>query len=150
MAEKEDILYALELFHKSRPQHVFDEMKNNDMGSFAVIKYIHEVGREVNSAEICKHLKISSARMVVLIRKLEAKNLVVKVNSTNDSRSKIIMLSDKGKETVKRMHDQMYKSAEKVVDEFGIEALKELFDNLNKLKTILKANAPTVMEDEND
>ncbi len=150
MAEKKDILFALELFHENRPQHIFDEMKNNDMGSFAVIKYIHEVGREVNSAEICKHLKISSARMAVLIKKLEAKNLVVKINSENDSRSKIIVLSEKGRKTATHMQEQMYKSAEKVVDEFGIEALIDLFNNLNKLKMILKANEPTMMEDEND
>ncbi len=150
MAKKEDVYYALELFHNNRPQKIFDEMNKSEVGLFAVLKCIHESEQELTSADICKSLSFSSARMAVLIKKLEAKGIVTKTNSTQDSRSKILKLSQKGNELAQKLKEHMYNTMDKVVEEFGIDELNDMFKKLSKLREILDENMPTGMEEHND
>ncbi len=149
MAKHEDIIYAIELFHKNRPQKIFEEVNKSEVGGFAVIKYLCEAENEVTSADICKVLKISSARMAVLIKKLETRGIVTKENSKHDSRSKILKLTKKGIVLSEEFKANLYKSIEKVVDEFGIEELESLFRKLKKLKSILHENVPSNLEEFN-
>ncbi len=150
MTQRDDVLYALELVHKNRPNEVFDEMNKSEVGFFAVIKYLYESSIDVTSADICKHLKISSARMAVLIKKLEKKGLVVKINSDKDARIKVLKLSKKGTEFAHKMKAHMYETMKKIIDEFGLDEIEELFSKLSRLKCIMKENLPRNLGEYND
>ncbi len=150
MARKEEVFYALELFHKNRPRQIFEKMNKSDVGVFAVIKYLHESEEEVTSADICKFLQISSARMAVLVKRLEKKGLIVKSNSSVDARSKVLKLSAAGKKFAEDLKSQIYGTMEKIVDEFGLDELEELFVKLEKLKAIMDENVPANLEEYND
>ncbi len=144
MATREDVILAIELFHKNRPRRTLEKM--NEMGIYAVLKFLNEAKVEVNSADICKHLEISSARVAVLIKKMQSKGLVLKSNSKSDARVKIVSLSEKGRMFAQRTKQHMYDNTEKVVDEFGIERLKSIFDDLSKIQAHFEKNLPQDME----
>ncbi len=150
MAKKEDVFYALELFHNSRPQKMFDAVNKGEMGAFAVIKLLHDTDKELTSADICKILKISSARMAVLIKKLQAKGIVVKIASEADSRAKILKLTKKGTALANKLKANMFETMSKIVDEFGLEELESMFNKLHKLKLILGENLTINLEEYND
>ncbi len=150
MAHKEEIIYALELFHANRPRKMFHEMDQRESGMFAVIKFLAEAEGEVTSAAICKHLQISSARMTVLIKRLETKGLVIKTESLHDSRSKALVLTQKGVTLATKLQAHMYETVGKIIDEFGITELETLFETLNRLKSILNENAPLSLEEYDD
>lgn len=152
MASKEEVESIVELIHKNRPQASFNELHRQDIGIFAVIKYLREAPNEVTSAEISKFLGISSARMSVLIKKLENKELILKISSSNDKRLKVIKLTEKGNNFAEDLKLKIYKSAEKIIDEFGIDEVRRIFEQLNRFKMILEENAPSKinMEDFND
>ncbi len=150
MANKDDVLRALDMLHQNRPQKVFGEIQKNEMGVFAVIKYLNDAEGDVNSAEISKALGISSARMAVLMRKLEAKGFIIKSQSKTDARSSTVKLSENGKTLAENIKTQMFKAVEKIIDEFGIDELKNLLEKLNTIKTIMEEFAPMKMEDLND
>ncbi len=146
MANKQEVLLALELFQKNRPQKVFDEMKKKEMGVFSVIKYLNEAEGEVNSVDISKALGISSARMAVLLKKMEKKGLVVKSSSMLDARAVAVKLSDQGEALAENIKAQMFQTMEKIVDEFGLAELEAVMDKLGKIKQILEENMPAKME----
>ncbi len=150
MAKKEDVFYALELFHNNRPQKMLNEVNRGEMGAFAVIKLLYDADKEITSADLCSQLKISSARMAVLIKKLETKGLVVKTASQADSRAKILKLSEKGVALADKLKADMFETMGKVVDEFGIEELESFFKKLGKLKSILGESLPINLEGYND
>ncbi len=150
MAKKEDIYYVLELFHNNRPQKTFEELNKSEVGLFAVIKYLYEAKTEVTSAEICKNLKMSSARMAVLIKKLEGKGLVIKTNSTRDSRAKILKLSEKGISLANDLKEKMFEVMGKVIDEFGMAELEDFFEKMGRIKSIMEQNAPINLEEYDD
>ncbi len=144
MATTQDVCFALELFEQNRPYKTLEEMK--EQGAFAVIKLLHSEQRDLSSAEICKRLGISSARVAVLIKKLESKNFIEKIPSESDSRVKMIALSQKGRGFAEKAKKRMFETAEKIVDEFGIPRLLSMFEDLKKIKAIYEQNLPCDME----
>lgn len=150
MAKKEDVLLAMELIHESRPKEIFNEFNKLNFGILAVMKYLQdaeEVDKEVNSVDISKFLGISSARMTVLLKKLEKQGMVIKTNSKNDARAKIIQLSEEGRERATFYKEKAYKIAEKIVDEFGMEEFIKLMENLNKFKKIMDEDRESIIKD---
>lgn len=146
MATKEEVGLAIQLIEERKPLKVFEEMHRKDMGVYAVIKYLDRTAGEVKAVDICKFLGISSARMAVVLKKLETKNLVTKGDSSIDARAKTIKLTEKGKVLAKDLKEQMYYSVEKIVDEFGLEEFQQLMQNIHKLDKILVETRPNEME----
>ncbi len=149
MATREEVFEALELFKKHSPQRIFKEVNKSEIGALAVIKLLHENEKKLTSSDLCKRLKISSARMAVLIKRLKSKGLVEKMDSDTDSRSKILYLSEKGVALAHKLQANMYQTMEKIVDVFGLEELDSLFVKFNKVREILDANAPLDLEEYN-
>ncbi len=150
MATQQEIKTALELFHRCKPQIRLDELRRQEMGIFAVIKYLNDAPETVNSVELCNFLGVSSARMAVLLKKLESKGLIVKKSSKTDARSKIVILSEKGKKLAEIIKSQMQETVGKIVDEFGLEKLENMFSDLQKIKTIVDSTSFLHMEELND
>ncbi len=151
MANKEDVLSGLELLYENLHKHQknrkgFEDVGNRNKGAVAVILYLLEKG-EAKSVDVSKALNISSARMAVLLKKLESKNMVVKTNSKIDARAIIIKLTDKGSNTAQSIKNEMYNAVEKVIDEVGLEELKKIIDGINKVGKILFENRPSQLED---
>ena len=150
MATREEVNQAIKLFDKNSPQKVFRDFQRQEMGILGVLKYLDKVNGKSTSSEISHHLNISSARMVILLKKLDCKELIIRSKSIQDARVVDIELSEKGKLVTSQIGDHMYKAVEKVVDEYGLEELTELFMNLNKLKKIMNENLPNKIEGLND
>ncbi len=150
MATREEVYAALDIFYKNRPQKAFEEISKQRMGYVAVLVFLSKADKEVNSIDISKALEISSARTAVLLKKLELKKTIVKKHSKTDARAIIIELTDKGREAVESVEEKMFASAQKLVDEMGIDEIRRVFEGLNKINSILHENRPNKMEDDND
>ncbi len=138
MAKHEDILAALELFEKNRPQKPFDEIEKNDMGIFAVLKYLNEADGEINSKNISNYLGVSSARMAIVLKKMEQKNWIRKKNSASDARAIIVELTEEGITISKKKKEEMFKTIEKILDIFTLVEIEDLLYKLNVIKGIVK------------
>ncbi len=149
MAKKEDVYLALEMFHSHRPQKTVEELYKSEIGSLAVLKHLHKINGEAKSVDISKIMGISSARMAVLLKKLESRGLIVKSESKTDARAVMIKLSEKGENFVGNLKERMYGTMEKIVDEFGIERLTNMLMDLSKINKILEENMPIDMEENN-
>ncbi len=150
MATQKEVQELLNLMKCNKPYHVFEEMRQIDHGVLGVMKVLYDERKEVISKDICRELGISSARVAVLIKKMEAKGLIVKKTYENDARISIISLTEKGEKLAKNMRSQMFVVAEKIVDEFGLERLKEMFGDMEKLKSIMRENISFLQEVDND
>ncbi len=153
MAKKEDVLMALEMFHTNRPTHAFEAIHASEMGLFAVLRYLNDaktrVDGTVTSKELSDALCVSSARMSVLLKKLEQKGFISKTTSPTDARAVVIALTVQGEVFAEQMHQRMYHTAAHVVDEFGIDELQRLMESVQKIKTILHQERPMQWEEDN-
>lgn len=150
MTQEEKVQLILELLHQSRPTHLFEQMRERDSGVMGAVKYLYEQQEAVKSKNISDRLHISSARMVVLLKKLEAKGWVEKYNSPADARVTLVQLSEEGRAFGQRMHDNFYQAVERLIEEFGIDYLIRLLEDMKRLKTIMEQHRKGLEEDSYD
>ena len=137
MAKREDVLKAMELVRKNRPEKSLEYMGKGLMGIFAVLHYLSEIKQAVTSKDISDALGVSSARMTVVLKKLESKKLIVKTHSTTDARALVITLTDKGASVAQELEQKRYECIETLVDEIGIGELTRVFETLNRMKMLI-------------
>lgn len=140
MASKEDIIKSMKMFEEAKPHRAFDELNKMDVGFMAVLKYLSEKNREVSSKDISDHLGVSSSRMTILLKKLENKKLINKINDPNDARSINVSISNEGKNYALDMKNKMFNCMGNIIDEIGIEDLEIFIKNVNTIKSILEEN----------
>ncbi len=73
MATQEDIERLFALFCEAHPQDSLREMDKTSAGQGAVLRYLASVEEPVTSGQIAQALGGSTARMAVLLKKLEAR-----------------------------------------------------------------------------
>ncbi len=148
MASREDVERAMNLMNKNRPEKTFRGIDNHDMGLFAVMKFLQQATEEVHSKDISQALQISSARMAILLKKLEARAFIKKTNSKTDARVVIVSLEEQGWQFIKSSEEKFYALTEKILDEIGIEEIERSFITLNKIKEIVHENMSNCEEGE--
>ncbi len=99
MATREQIEVLLERLEKAPPSEHFQHIDNNPVGIRAILKYLSETNEKVTAGKISEHLKVSTARVAVLLKKMEAKGLIEKEHDPDDGRIVIVELSGHGKQT---------------------------------------------------
>ncbi len=149
MADKKDVKALLDLLEQNKPEHSFDEIRNSNAGIFAVLKYLNDNKGEIKSKDISDYMKISSARMAVILKAMEKRGLIVKAASNSDGRAVIICLSEEGKRFSGVIRNQMFRMAEQLVDEFGLEHINSMLNDINRIKEIAQENMKGIMGADN-
>lgn len=147
---KNEVEQVMELIQKSRPQNAFDKVRDVNIGMIGALDFLYEQGEEVRSKDISEALNISSARMAILLKKLEAKGFIEKTKSSIDGRSANIIISNKGWQFVHRIKESMAQTAQQLIDEFGFDALVILIAQMEKFHGIMYQGIPTISEENHD
>lgn len=148
MATKNQVSEICKIIEQVRPVKAFNVVNKHEMGIFAVIKFISE-NEEVKSVDISNFLGISSARMTVLLKKLEKKGIIAKKNCEVDARVVLVSLTEKGLEFAGKIKTKVESNVSMLIDEYGYDKLISLFLELVQIKSILDKNTSTDMEDLN-
>ncbi len=147
MATQEQILKAFQILYENRPQKNLEEINKIHFGVMAAVRYLHEHPDDTKSSDLCKALGVSSARMAILLKKLEAKQLIIRSECPNDARATLIRLSDKGSRLTLRLEQKMTHALGRVIDEIGLEELELMMSKFSHLRDIFKELETTNMED---
>lgn len=135
--KREDVLFIMDLFERSKPEKAFREVHRRKEGILAVLAFLYYQDGAVSSKEISQYMAVSSARMTVILQKLEQKECIEKKKSTKDTRGIDVVLTEKGREVIAEMEEKKYMSFARIVDEIGFAELKTMFQKLKAIKTIL-------------
>ncbi len=130
---------------------VFEETHNDFnvgmMGTLAIMKYLYISSDEVTSKQLSDKLKVSSARMTILLKKLEKEGLIVKGQSCSDARAINVKLTDYGLSKSKQMESNLIKSLNDLLDIFGLERLSNLLRDMNIVRNKLKEQLETTIKE---
>ena len=103
---------------------------------FEIMKLLHEAGT-LHVAEIGERLRIARPQMTHLIDKLVDVGIVERQTDTIDRRMINIVLTDKGKTTLKEHDSNIRKAMRETLSCLTDEELDDLSDSLRKLRDIL-------------
>lgn len=123
MATKEQVETVLQQLGQSHPAMFLHSLNATQAGMGAVIRFLHESEEPVSAGAISTKLGVSTARVAVLLKKMDAKGLIVRQSDANDKRVTKIRLSDAGMQTAEKLYDDLYHQVETVINALGIDQI---------------------------
>jgi DNA-binding MarR family transcriptional regulator len=111
------------------------KIKQFDLSSeqFAVMKLVSE-SEQLTPTQISELLNRDKATITRIIKSLETKGLIVKVDINN--RSFYIELTQSGKEKLQKATEIALEFHKKIVDEIGQKELQQVINTLKKIREI--------------
>lgn len=128
MATDEQISNMLKQMMAAHPAKFYKHMDETSAGIGAVLRLLYIADTPMMAGMISDRLGISTARVAVLLRKLEAKGLITREKDLVDARVTIVKLTDIGRKTIQRMWEDVRVQMGKVIDEIGEERLLEYIE----------------------
>lgn len=138
MATGEQIEVLLELMRKAPPSEQFQSIDKNTMGIRAILKYLYETDGRVTAGKISEHMKVSTARVAVLLKKMVAKGLIERENDSEDGRIVVVRLSEYGRLSAYRLRENIYKTMGEIIDRVGMDRMLEFAEISNEIHDVLK------------
>lgn len=127
MATQEQIETIASMLYKLRPAPFFEQVNKSHMGIGALMGFLHKSEKPVTAGDIANLMHVSTARVAVLLRKIESKGLIVKEKSPGDARVTIVRLTEMGEETCAKMQAGLHEKISMVIDQVGMDRLVEFF-----------------------
>lgn len=94
MATQEQIRRIFQKMRESHPKEFFHHMDETQAGIGAVLRLLYIEKKPVTAGKISDTLGISTARVAVLLRKMESRGLIIKEKNPLDARVTIVRLTD--------------------------------------------------------
>lgn len=122
----------------SRPQIRLDRaMSKSVEADIFVLKYVHNHEGDVHPKDLSDGLMVSTARMAVILKRLEQEGLISRIPDGADNRQTIVRISDKGAAIIKRQHDEIMSFIVKMLEALGPEDAREYVRIKKKMMQII-------------
>ena len=100
MATQEQIKKIHSEMEKAQPVDFFKRINEIQAGIGAVLRVLYEYDGTVTAGQISEILEVSTARVAVLLKKMDSKGLITKKHSTDDARVTIVSITEHGKDII--------------------------------------------------
>lgn len=138
MATKEQIDYVISELPKAHPANFFKIFNDSNTGIGFAVKLLYSAeDNRLSAGAISEAMGVSTARVAVLLKKMEGKGLISRESDRTDARVTIICLSEEGKNVAKQMQEDMLEHISYVIDKIGIEKLKQFIELSVEVKTAM-------------
>lgn len=138
MATIKQVMEVIDKLKASKPIEFFKGIDEINSGMRFIMMYLDAVNNDVYASELSEKMNISRARIAILIKKLIAKDFVVKIKSGSDARKDIIKLTEKGKSEINKEKERVFNNIAKVIDSLGIKKVNQFIELSTKIRNILK------------
>lgn len=138
MITLEETEELLERLKESRPKKMMEHLDKEDVGIMHVMRILHTAGEPVTAGKISEEMNVSTARVAVLLKKMEQKNLVVRSKDSKDARKTLIGISEYGKEQAQIHKNEFLTFCALVIEETGVERFKEFIAISEEIKVAVE------------
>lgn len=129
----------LSLLLKTKPKEFIERLSEGMTGTIPILLYLStRQDREVLSGELADDLEVSTARIAVILARMQKRGLVEKYKPVRDKRKTIVRITKEGMETLDKAKAKLEAYIDDRLSILNPEEKKTLFDIVKK---IIKANA---------
>lgn len=139
MDKREQAILYLKELSKCKPNHVFERFNSMEKGIRFILLYLYEHNKEIIAGDLALNLKVSTARIAVLLKKMEKKNFIVKRPSSEDGRKTVVELTDLGRKEVEAMNKAALARMERMIEEIGEDDIEEFIRISLKIKEFMES-----------
>lgn len=125
MHSQEQVELLLRAVFDAQPKDLTRFMSENQTGIRAVLRLLYASNEVMTAGRIAQETGVSAARVAVMLKKMEAKDLIVRETAPEDARVTMVRLSQNGAEMVEAIHQELLNQIGKVIDRVGMDAMLE-------------------------
>jgi DNA-binding MarR family transcriptional regulator len=127
---------VLETFDSINIEMLFDKLKFSLKGENMLMSILNSLGGQGTVREITQYFDFTPARLSALVKTLEAKGFVKKIQNEDDRRTSTIVLTSEGSMQYLRYREEAIKNALVLVEYLGEEDVHELLRIIKKISDI--------------
>ena len=127
---------VLETFDSINIEMLFDKLKFSLKGENMLMSILNSLGGQGTAREITQYFDFTPARLSALVKTLEAKGFVKKIQNEDDRRTSTIVLTSEGSMQYLRYREEAIKNALVLVEYLGEEDVHELLRIIKKISDI--------------
>lgn len=128
MPTREDTERLLEKLRNTRPKKISDHFERTDAGLMCVLKCLLKSEKPVSAGEISSFMHVSTARVAVLIKKLEERNLVEKTCDPSDARKTMLKISEHGIKMIEEHREKFLVFFASVIERMGEDRFNQFVE----------------------
>lgn len=125
MATEEQIKQLMGELEQAPPSQLFQSIDASTVGMRAVLLYLGDMDQVVTAGMVSDFMHVSTARVAVLLKKMEAKGLLEKERDPKDARKVMVCLSAQGMELAEQLHGCIKDHVAAMIDQIGMERMLE-------------------------
>ena len=142
MASTEQIEILMEQLKKAPPAECFQKFYMSTAGVRAILKILNETDGRLTAGDLSEYMRVSTARIAVLLKKMEAKGLIEKEHDLADGRVVVVKLSNQGKELADKFKANLYAHIGEMIDKIGMSRMLEFAAVSNEIQSLMKKSHP--------
>ncbi|MDE6672089.1 MAG: MarR family transcriptional regulator [Ruminococcus sp.] len=139
MADREYVLNVIQRLHPKPPNDVSRRFSDDNAGIACMLKYLYDAEKPVSAGEISRFMRVSTARVSVLLKKMYEKDYIIRDSCSEDARRLMISLSGAGKAEFIRRQEKMIETFSLIIDRIGTERMEEFISVSNEIRDIVSA-----------
>lgn len=142
MAQAKEIQAIWQAVIQGHRNWALSELHHVNCGSMAVLHYLYEVPQEttVSAGELSRHMGVSTARITVMLKKLEKDGLIVKKKEPLDARVVTVQLTEQGKDFARQKRQEIEQHIGLAIDTVGYDRLADCIATLHELGDVFFVN----------
>ena len=145
MATREEIEKIAALLDESHPAKFMKKRNETSAGIGAVLRFLFESGKPMTAGSISQFMNVSTARVAVLLKKMEAKGFIYRQVGTADARTVVVSLTEAGTEAVNKMQESLHRDIGVLIDTIGMERLIEYTSISKEILSVMKGPPPEII-----
>lgn len=138
MTTRQQAIEIIEKLKNCRPMEFFLGMNDINSGMGFILINLYESKNGTYASSISEKMKISRARVAILLKKLQAKNLITKEISSNDTRKEVLKITNLGRQEVETVRNKIINKTIKVIDTLGIEKVNNFIALSTEIKNTIQ------------
>ncbi len=135
---EKDILVEkiFETFDSINIETLFDKLKFSLKGENMLLSILNNLGGQGTVAEITQYFGFTPARLSALVKTLESKGLVKKIQNKNDRRTSTVVLTSEGTMQYLAYREEAIRNALVIVEQLGENDINEFLRIIRKVSDI--------------
>ena len=115
----------LKIIAEKNPFKFLEDLHNQNSGKLFILKYLYDNKKDAKAGELAKELKVSTARVAMLLKKLESSKYIKRYNDPKDARITMVSLTKEGEKYIVKKMETLTDKLKKVVKAMGITKVED-------------------------
>ncbi|MBQ8503156.1 MAG: winged helix DNA-binding protein [Clostridia bacterium] len=126
----------LKTFENINSENILNKLNLSFKGENAILMLLNEYGGRSTPSKLLERLDFTAARLSAIIKSLENKGFVEKIQNESDKRSTIVALTENGFKHFSKLREDIVRNASIVIEQLGENDVCEFLRIIKRLVDI--------------